>query len=153
MADEQAISFTTGPEDTRLPPLAPDRAAALAQAGAAAPAGRRDALAAIAARWPDCLEAWAALAELTEDEVDRYAYARVGYHRGLDALRAHGWRGSGYVRWRHPENRGFLRSLESLRRAAGAIGETAEEQRCATFLRQLDPDHPVPDRPVGGRQA
>jgi hypothetical protein len=33
-----------------------------------------------------------------------------------------------------------LRALEALRRAAGAIGETDEEQRCAVFLRQLDPE-------------
>jgi hypothetical protein len=77
---------------------------------------------------------------MSEDNVRSYAYARVGYHRGLDALRAAGWRGSGYVRWRHETNRGFLRSLEALRRAAEAIGETDEEERCALFLHQLDPD-------------
>ncbi|MST35358.1 DUF3151 family protein, partial [Acidimicrobiaceae bacterium USS-CC1] len=74
------------------------------------------------------------------DPVASYAYARVGYHRGLDALRANGWRGNGYVRWRHPSNRGFLRSLEALRAAAGRIGEDAEETRCRLFLLQLDPD-------------
>ena len=72
--------------------------------------------------------------------VTAYAYARTGYHRGLDALRAAGWRGSGYVRWRNPSNRGFLRCVEALRRRAGEIGEEDEEQRCALFLRQLDPD-------------
>ena len=96
-------------------------------------------------RWrrsdPRCLQAWADLAELADDPVERYAYARVGYHRGLDALRAAGWRGSGYVRWRHESNRGFLRSLDALRQAAAAaIGETDEEQRCELFLRQLDPE-------------
>ncbi len=75
-----------------------------------------------------------------DDPIERYAYARVGYHRGLDTLRAAGWRGSGYVRWRHEPNRGFLRSLHSLELAAAAIGETDEEQRCALFLRQLDPE-------------
>ena len=64
----------------------------------------------------------------------------MGYHRGLDALRAAGWRGSGYVRWRHESNRGFLRSLHSLKLAAGSIGESDEEQRCDLFLRQLDPE-------------
>ena len=63
-----------------------------------------------------------------------------GYHRGLDALRAAGWRGSGYVRWRHESNRGFLRSLHALEQAADAIGEVDEAQRCALFLRQLDPE-------------
>jgi hypothetical protein len=86
------------------------------------------------------LPAWADLAELAGDPIERYAYARVGYHRGLDALRAAGWRGSGYVRWQHESNRGFLRSLDALRQAAGVIGETDEEQRCALFLRQLDPE-------------
>ena len=94
----------------------------------------------MAAREPRCLQAWAELAELADDPIDSYAFARVGYHRGLDALRAAGWRGSGYVRWRDEPNRGFLRSLEALRRAAQVIGEVDEEQRCALFLRQLDPE-------------
>ena len=76
------------------------------------------------------------------DPVERYAYARVGYHRGLDTLRATGWRGSGYVRWRHESNRGFLRALEGLRAAAAEIGEVDEEERCAHFLRQCDPQWP-----------
>ena len=33
--------------------------------------------------------------------VEGYAYARVGYHRGLDALRAHGWKGHGPVPYSH----------------------------------------------------
>ena len=94
---------------------------------------------AIARERPRYLEAWALLAELASDDVESYAYARVGYHRGLDALRAAGWRGSGYVRWRHEINRGFLRSLEALRARAEAIGESEEEERCALFLYQLDP--------------
>jgi hypothetical protein len=72
--------------------------------------------------------------------VEAYACFRVGYHRGLDRLRQSGWRGSGYVRWRHPTNRGFLRSLDGLGRTAGRIGEAEEEARCADFLLQLDPD-------------
>ncbi|NDH87813.1 MAG: DUF3151 family protein [Actinobacteria bacterium] len=65
-----------------------------------------------------------------------------GYHRGLDKLRASGWRGSGYVRWQHETNRGFLRALAGLQATAAAIGETAEDERCAIFLRQLDPEWP-----------
>jgi hypothetical protein len=84
------------------------------------------------------------LADLATDPVDRYAYARVGYHRGLDALRANGWRGSGYVRWAAPSNRGFLRCLLGLHLTAAAIGEDAEAERCAQFLLQLDPSG-VPD--------
>ena len=64
----------------------------------------------------------------------------MGYHRGLDRLRQSGWRGSGYVRWRHETNRGFLRALDGLRRSASAIGEADEELRCDEFLHQLEPD-------------
>jgi hypothetical protein len=80
------------------------------------------------------------MAALARDPVEAYAYSRVGYHRGLDQLRQAGWRGNGYVRFRHPTNRGFLRSLDGLRAAAAAIGEHEEEQRCDEFLHQLDPD-------------
>ena len=67
--------------------------------------------------------------------VEAYAYARTGYHRGLDALRRAGWRGQGPMPWSHEPNQGFLRALAALNRAARAIGETEEEQRTATFLR------------------
>ena len=137
---EHSVAFTSGSADTVLDPLAPDVAAALEAAVALPPQERRAAVAAVAAGDPRCLQAWADLAELATDPVDRYAYARVGYHRGLDALRAAGWRGSGYVRWRHESNRGFLRSLDALRQAAAALGETDEEKRCDLFLRQLDPE-------------
>ena len=103
-------------------------------------AGRRDALAAVVARWPASLEAWARLGDAARDPVEAYACYRVAYHRGLDRLRQVGWRGSGYVRWAHPENRGFLRALDGLGRAAAALGETDEVERTGVFLRQLDPD-------------
>jgi hypothetical protein len=137
---EHSVAFTSGSADTVLDPPAPDVAAALEAAEALTPDARRAALAAVVARDPRCLQAWADLAELAADPVESYAYARVGYHRGLDALRAAGWRGSGYVRWRYDSNRGFLRALDALRRAAAAIGEVDEEQRCELFLRQLDPE-------------
>ncbi|HTU37235.1 MAG TPA: DUF3151 family protein [Acidimicrobiales bacterium] len=140
MASEHSVQFTSGSPETVLDPLEPALAAALDAARALPADQRRDAVAAVAARDPRCLEAWAELAELGRDPIERYAYARVGYHRGLDALRAAGWRGSGHVRWRHDSNRGFLRSLHGLELAAAAIGETDEEQRCALFLRQLDPE-------------
>jgi len=70
--------------------------------------------------------------------------------RGLDRLRQGGWRGSGYVRWSHPTNRGFLRALAGLARTAREIGETDEEERCELFLRQLDPDWPDVDPPLDG---
>lgn len=100
---------------------------------------RRRAVAAVVADHPRCLHAWAALGDGARDRIEAYAAYRVGYHRGLDRLRANGWRGTGYVRWTHAENTGFLRSLDGLRRTAEAIGETDEADRCAQFLTQLDP--------------
>ena len=94
----------------------------------------------VCAHWPRFLDAWAQLGELGRDDVEAYAYFRVGYHRGLDKLRQSGWRGSGYVRWRHETNRGFLKAVNGLRNSAAAIGENDEADRCAEFLYQLDPD-------------
>ena len=135
-----AVSFTPGAPETVLPPADPGAEAATAAALEGPEGQRRAALGAVAARWPRHLGVWAALAETADDDIDRYAFARVGYHRGLDALRAAGWRGSGSVRWAHEENRGFLRSLDALRAAAVAIGEADEAERCRVFLRQLDAD-------------
>lgn len=92
----------------------------------------------VAAGSPTSSLAWAVLAEdaLADDRpVEAYAYARTGYHRGLDALRRNGWRGQGPVPWEHEPNQGFLRALAALSRAAGAIGEEDERHRCAEFLR------------------
>jgi hypothetical protein len=134
------VPLTTGPPETILAPLDPEVADALAAAVAAPEADRKAAAAAVAGAHPTVLDAWAALARLTPDPVESYAYARVGYHRGLDTLRASGWRGNGYVRWRHLTNRGFLQALDALRVAAGRIGEESEEVRCDLFLHQLDPE-------------
>jgi hypothetical protein len=103
-----------------------------------------------AARFPTVSAAWATLAEeaLTADRpVAAYAYARTGYHRGLDQLRRNGWRGSGPVPWSHEPNQGFLRCLHALARAAEAIGESDEAQRCDQFLRDCDPTMPLLSRP------
>ena len=92
----------------------------------------------VAASSPGSSLAWAVLAEDALDggrAVEAYAYARTGYHRGLDALRRSGWRGQGPVPWEHAPNRGFLRALGALSRAADAIGEEEERHRCAEFLR------------------
>jgi hypothetical protein len=140
MAEHSSVPFTSGLPETVLPEPPAEAADALAEALAAPEPGRREAVAAVAAANPRFLDAWAALADLARDDIEAYAYARVGYHRGLDTLRGAGWRGSGYVRWSRPTNRGFLRSVDELRRTAGIIGETDEEQRCAVFLHQLDPD-------------
>jgi hypothetical protein len=100
----------------------------------------------VAADHPASSLAWAVLAEQALDvgrAVEGYAYARVGYHRGLDALRRAGWRGQGPVPWSHVPNRGFLRALAALGRAAALIGEDEERVRCETFLRDSDPAAPA----------
>ncbi|HEX5300578.1 MAG TPA: DUF3151 domain-containing protein [Streptosporangiaceae bacterium] len=92
----------------------------------------------VAATFPDYSAAWAALAERAfaqGDAITAYAYARTGYHRGLDQLRRSGWKGHGPVPWEHEPNRGFLRSLHMLGVAADAIGEDDEAERCSAFLR------------------
>ncbi|HMR21392.1 MAG TPA: DUF3151 domain-containing protein [Micropruina sp.] len=94
----------------------------------------------VAAAHPSSSLAWAVLAEQALGRGDRegaitaYAFARTGYHRGLDALRRNGWRGSGAVPWEHEPNRGFLRAVWALARAARAIGEENEYERCVQLL-------------------
>jgi len=120
-----------GPPATYLPE---DPAAADLDAGA-------DPVA-VAAAHPACLAAWAALADAAAERgepVTSYAFARTGYHRGLDQLRRAGWRGNGPVPWEHVPNRGFLRSLHALGRAAAALGEQDEAERCRTFLQDSSP--------------
>ena len=92
----------------------------------------------VAAQHPAYAAAWAALAEdalRSGDPVAAYAYARTGYHRGLDQLRRAGWKGYGPVPWEHEPNQGFLRALHMLAVAAAAIGEEDEAIRCREFLR------------------
>ena len=96
----------------------------------------------VAARYPQSSLAWAVLADQAWAEqrvIESYAFARVGYHRGLDALRRNGWKGHGPVPWSHDANRGFLRCLHALQRAAAAISEIDEAERCAAFLNDCDP--------------
>jgi hypothetical protein len=144
VTDRPVHMTTSGPPETVLDDEPADALAALDDALARPEAERREAVAGVVARWPRFLDAWARLGALGRDDVERYACYRVGYHRGLDRLRGSGWRGSGYVRWRHPQNRGFLRALDGLQASAEAIGEADEAERCAVFLRQLDPDWPPP---------
>lgn len=92
----------------------------------------------VAARFPAYSPAWAALADRAYEAgrvVESYAYARTGYHRGLDQLRGNGWKGHGPVPWDHKPNRGFLRAVHALARAAATIGEEDEAERCRTLLR------------------
>ena len=144
MSDSPINLSPSGPPETVITPEPAEARAALAAALERPEAERRDAVAAVVADWPRFLDGWARLGQLGRDPVERYAYFRVGYHRGLDTLRGSGWRGSGYVRWRHESNRGFLRALAGLRAAAAEIGEVDEEQRCGHFLLQCDPEWPPP---------
>jgi hypothetical protein len=126
------LAAGTAPESTRLPE--DPAAAALSGSG-------QQQLIEVVCQHPASSLAWALLAEdslaahTREADVVAYAYARTGYHRGLDALRRAGWRGSGPIPWEHEPNRGFLRALHALSVAAERIGDTAEQERCAQFLR------------------
>jgi uncharacterized protein DUF3151 len=121
-----------GPEPTLLP--VDPAAAELARGTAAAD---------VAAAHPTSSLAWAVLAEGALDggeTIAGYAYARTGYHRGLDQLRRSGWKGFGPVPWSHEPNRGFLRALAALQKAAAAIGGADEAERCRVFLSDSDPE-------------
>ncbi len=133
----------SGPPETVLN-LEPTEALTALEAALASPEPR-DAVSAVVAAWPTFLDGWAQLGRLARDDIEAYAAFRVGYHRGLDRLRANGWRGSGYVRWDHESNRGFLRALAGLASSAAKINEIAEADRCELFLRQLDPAWPHGD--------
>jgi len=120
-----------GPPPTMLPP---DPAAAELGSGSSA--------AQVARRHPASSLAWAELAEkaLAEnDDLAGYAFARVGYHRGLDALRRSGWKGHGLIPWAHEPNRGFLRCLIALTEASERIGDSDEAARCRQLLADSDP--------------
>jgi len=121
-----------GPAATYLPG---DEEASSALRAAADPAS-------VAARFPASCDAWAALAQRAlagGDPVAAYAYARTGYHRGLDQLRRAGWKGYGPIPWDHEPNQGFLRALHMLGSAAAAIGEDDEAARCNDFLQDSSP--------------
>ena len=141
---DQPVSLTpTGPPETILGPEPADAVTALAEAlRLDDQAAARFSIATILAVHPQFLEGWARYGDLATEPMDAYAAYRVGYHRGLDRLRQSGWRGSGYVRWQHETNRGFLRALAGLQRTAELINESHEQDRCAHFLAQLDPDWP-----------
>jgi Protein of unknown function (DUF3151) len=121
-----------GPPETLLPANEQARAALAAA----------DDPAAVAARYPSYCAAWAELAGralASGDPVSAYAFARTGYHRGLDQLRRAGWHGHGPVPWEHEPNQGFLRSLYLLGASAAAIGEHDEAARCKEFLADSSP--------------
>ncbi|WP_077489694.1 DUF3151 domain-containing protein [Sinomonas mesophila] len=131
MSDEFRTNLL-GPEPTRLP------AESEVYQGLALGHRAED----LVATHPESSLLWAILAEEAWSEgrtIESYAFARVGYHRGLDALRRNGWRGAGPVPWEHEPNQGFLRALYALGRAASAIGEADEPERIEKFLEGSDP--------------
>ena len=133
--DTMTRSNLLGPPPVHLPR---DTAADGIAAGASARDAARD--------HPESSLAWAILAEQALDageEVQAYAYARVGYHRGLDLLRRSGWKGAGPVPWTHEPNQAFLRALSALGQAAAAIDETPELARIRAFLLDADPNIPA----------
>lgn len=150
---DHSIQFSAGIPTTVLPEVDPEIVRGLAEALERPAAEVRDAVAAVVVQHPRDLSCWATLGDVGRDPIERYAAYRIGYHRGLDALRANGWRGSGYVPWAAPSNHGFLRSLLGLQQLAAIIGEEDEAERCALFLAQLDPSGPpdeILDRLRGG---
>ena len=138
-ADSRPINLSAGLPSTVIPPPPAPVAQELVDALAAPDDVRRARIADVVARHPRFLDAWAALGDHGRDPIERYAAYRVGYHRGLDTLRASGWRGSGYVRWSVETNRGFLRALRGLGQMAALIGEVDEAERIGQFIAQLDP--------------
>ena len=130
-----------GPSDMCLPEVDARLTAALDSALAQPDRDRRTAVVQLVALHPTYLEGWAWLGAIGRDTMDSYMAYRVGYHRGLDALRGNGWKGSGYVRWKQVPNRGFLKCLNGLAKTSRLIGDNAEADRCEQFLLQLDPSH------------
>lgn len=145
MSDAPVNLTASGPPETVLPPFESEALEALEQALARPAEEQRAAVADVVARWPRFLDGWARLGDLGRDTIESYAAYRVGYHRGLDALRQNGWRGSGFVRWQHASNQGLLRALAGLARTAALIHEDDEAIRCGHFLQQLDPSWPPTD--------
>lgn len=139
MSDQPILLTPQGPPRTVLPAEDAVVRHSVEQALAAPAQDRRALAAAIVAGNPRSLSGWCTLGDVATDTIEKYAAYRVGYHRGLDTLRANGWRGSGYVRWADETNRPFLGCLRGLGAMAAAIGENDEAERIALFLGQLDP--------------
>jgi hypothetical protein len=133
------VSLTpSGPPETVLPADAPNIQQLIGDISSSQHLDREKLLKLVSLA-PRSPSVWALYGENGQDTLERYAAFRVGYHRGLDLLRANGWKGSGFVRWQHPSNRGFLLCLLGLQVNAELIGEVDEAERCRLFLLQLDP--------------
>ncbi len=130
-----------GPPETILPPEDPKISNLLEAAiGTEDTHKRRGALNQVAEMYPTSISVWKTIATYGRDTMESYAAYRVGYHRGLDALRKNGWRGSGYVRWAHPSNQAFLECLSGLQIVSERIEDFEESERCKLFLLQLEPN-------------
>jgi hypothetical protein len=142
------LSSQMTPPSVLLPADADEAVAALDEAlrlGDEGSTERYDALTAVARSWPAFVGGWAELARAARAlgrEVEAYAFARTGYHRALDRLRANGWRGMGMVPAAHEPNRSTLLAFHELMRAAELIGETAEVERLRQLLLDSDPTDP-----------
>ena len=133
------VSLTpSGPPETVLPADAPNIQQLIGDISSSQHLDREKLLKLVSLA-PRSPSVWALYGQNGQDTLERYAAFRVGYHRGLDLLRANGWKGSGFVRWQHPSNRGFLLCLLGLQVNAEHIGEIDEAERCRLFLLQLDP--------------
>jgi len=140
------LSSQMTPPSVLLPPDNEQAVAALDTALAMSDDERYPALTAVARSWPAFVSVWANLAAAARADgrdVEAYAFARTGYHRALDRLRANGWRGMGLVPWAHEPNRSTLMAFHELLRAAEAIGENSEVERMRTLLLDSDPSDPL----------
>ncbi len=97
MSDHNVRMMSAGPPETILPEPPASLIDALASIGALTFSLQRAALLDVVARHPAIPHAWAALGAASAPGTEAYMAYRVGYHRGLDLLRANGWRGSGFV--------------------------------------------------------
>ena len=139
MTNQPVNLSPSGPPETTLPAFDAKAIEMLNAALGVDMNNRRQAVCDVVAKYPTFLAGWATIGDLSSDGIDSYMAYRVGYHRGLDSLRANSWRGSGYVRWSVETNRGFLRCLAGLAKNARVIGEMSEAVRCEQFLIQCDP--------------
>ena len=139
MTNQPVNLSSSGPPETILPEFDKRATELLVLALSADDAAKREKVSSVVAAHPTFLAGWASIGDLSSPGIDAYMAYRVGYHRGLDTLRANSWRGYGYVRWSRDSNRGFLRCLAGLAKNARIIGVLSEAVRCEQFLIQLDP--------------
>jgi len=118
MTNQTVNLSSSGPPETILPEFDKRATELLVLALSADDAAKREKVSSVVAAHPTFLAGWASIGDLSTPGIDAYMAYRVGYHRGLDTLRANSWRGSGYVRWSRDSNRGFLRCLAGLAKNA-----------------------------------